>query len=395
MAFDPDLATAHYMATLSPAAHAKATAYTQGGHWLLLWSCLATVLASLVILRSGILVRMCSRMSAGKPRRNLIAFCCALAFFVADWVLELPWSIYATWWRERSYGLTMQAFGGWLGESAMSGAIGALIAGLLMIAVYALIRRMPRSWWIWSSGVAVVGVIIVMLLAPILIEPLFNTYKPAPTGPVRSQVEALAKAAGVPSDKILIFDGSRQSERYTANVSGLFGSARIAMSDTMFKQGADIAEVRAVVGHEMGHYALHHAFWAALEVSLLATLGFWLIDRLFPIVLRWSGAGPDVTGIGDPAGLPVLLIIWTILDLLLTPVTSGVTRLTEAQADRFSMQYAHEPDGLSRGLVKTIAYRASSPSPLEEVIFYDHPSVERRVHDAMVWKAQHPDLVGK
>ncbi len=126
----------------------------------------------------------------------------------------------------------------------------------------------------------------------------------------------------------------------------------------------------------------------------MAIAGFWLTDRLFPLVLRRTGEADRVRGIGDPAGLPVLTIVLSTLGLLATPLFNSMTRFSEADADRFSMVHAHEPDGLAKALVKTIAYRASSPGRLEEIIFYDHPSVERRVRAAMDWKAAHPTLVG-
>ncbi len=392
--FDPEAATAAYMATLSPEAHAKATAYTQGGHWLLLWGWLIGVLAAFIIIRWGILPRIRSKLSAAKPHPNSVAFACVAAFVLVDWLIELPWAVYARWWRERSYGLTTQAFAGWFGEALINIAIGVVITGLFFVAIYALIRRAPRTWWIWSGGVSVIGIIVLVVLAPIFIEPLFNKYTPAPPGEVRDQVVAMAKEAGVPSDKIYVYNGSKQSERYTANVSGLFGTARVAMSDTMFKQGADLAEVRGVVGHEMGHYVRHHILWTAAALSLLAILTFWLTDRLFPLARRWMGAD-GLGGIGDPATFPVLVVVVSTLGLLATPITNSLTRVTESDADAFSLRHAHEPDGLSKALVKTIAYRASSPSVIEETIFYDHPSVQRRVHRAMLWKAAHPDLVGK
>jgi len=304
-------------------------------------------------------------------------------------------SIYAAWWREGQYGLTKQAFGGWLGENILSLAISAVISVLLALAVYALIRRAPRWWWAWSGGVVVALLAVLMILGPVLIEPLFNTYTPAPPGPTRDAVVALAKVSGVPSDKIYVYNGSKQSERYTANVSGLFGSARVAMSDTMFAQGADIAEVRGVVGHEMGHYARGHIFWSVLVLGALSVVLLWIVARTYPILLDRSAQAPRIAGIADPAGLPILMAIVATLGLLATPLTNTLTRVQESDADRFSFEHAHEPDGLAKALVKTIAYRASSPSWLEETIFYDHPSVERRVHRAMLWKAQHPDLVGK
>jgi STE24 endopeptidase len=235
-----------------------------------------------------------------------------------------------------------------------------------------------------------------VLIAPVFIEPLFNSYTPAPPGQVRDEVVAMAKQVGVPSDKIYVYNGSKQSERYTANVSGLFGSARVAMSDTMFAQGADLAEVRGVVGHEMGHYVRHHVIWIAFGDAILAILACWLIDRLFlPLLSILGTTARGVQGLADPAGLPVLVILFTLLGLLATPLTNTLTRLAESDADRFSVENFHEPDGLAKALVKTIAYRASSPSPVEEAIFYDHPSVERRVHRMMVWKARHPEPVGK
>ena len=175
----------------------------------------------------------------------------------------------------------------------------------------------------------------------------------------------LAQRTGVPSDKILIYNGSKQSQRYTANVSGLFGTARVAMSDTMFQQGADLAEVRGVVGHEMGHYKRHHIFISAFVLGALAVLMLFIADRAFPSVARLVGAN-GMAGIADPAALPGLIIIVSTLGLLAMPITNTLTRFQESDADRFSLEYANEPDGLSKALVKTIEYRASSPGIIEE-----------------------------
>jgi STE24 endopeptidase len=217
---------------------------------------------------------------------------------------------------------------------------------------------------------------------------MLNNYQPAPPGPVRDLVVELGHRTGVPTDKIFIYNGSKQSNRYTANVAGLFGTARVAMSDVMFQRGADLAEVRGVVGHEMGHYVRQHALWGAGALTLLAFGLFFLADRLFPVFARLLGAG-GVKGIGDPAGAPVLFAVIGTLSLVGTPVTNALTRIAESDADNFSLMYAGEPDGLSKALVKTADYRAPSPPRWEEILFYDHPSVEHRVRNAMEWKAKH------
>jgi STE24 endopeptidase len=269
-----------------------------------------------------------------------------------------------------------------------------MVSSLFYLVLFALMRRAPRTWWAWAGGVTAIFAVIFVVIAPVLIEPLFNHYTPAPPGPVRDAVVKLAHQVGVPSDKIEVYNGSWQSNRYTANVSGLFGSARIAMSDTMFAQGADISEVRGVVGHEMGHYVLKHVLWYSLFLAVMALAGFFLVDRLFAAAARLLRAD-GVRGVSDPAGLPVLGAVLATLALLATPVFNTATRIEESQADHFSLVHAHEPDGLSKALVKTIAYRASSPAALEEFVFYDHPSVMRRVRRAMDWKAANPDLVGR
>lgn len=392
--FDPGAATATYMATLSPAAHAKAIAYTHGGEWLILWTCLVSIAASWLILRSGILRRLRERLDPDgrRPKRAVLAI--SATFVLLSSLLELPWSIYTSWWRERSYQLSSQSFGSWLGDAATALPISLIITTLFLLALYTLIRRAPRSWWLWASGVTAGGVILLVIIAPLFIEPLFNHYTPAPEGPVRAEVVRLAEATGVPHDKILIYNGSKQSDRYTANVSGLFGTARVAMSDTMFKQHADMSEVIAVVGHEMGHYVHKHILWFAGCMCLMAVVAFWLIGRLYPAVRDLIAGSAGVGGLSDPAGLPIVMIIASVLGLLSTPFSTTMTRVAESDADRFSLANAHEPDGLAKALVKTIAYRASSPGRLEEIIFYDHPSVERRVHRAMLWKAAHPNRVG-
>ncbi len=274
--FDPAAATAAWLATLSPQETARAVAYTHGSHWLILWGFLVSALVAWIIVRTNLLVSLRSRIERRRRRPVLASFCVALLYSVVSWLLTLPWAAYQGWWREKQYGLTSQAFGGWLGEAAISAAIGAVVGSLLLVAIYALIRRARRFWWMWASGVTAAFIVIGLVLSPLVIEPIFNTYTPAPNGPVRDAVVALAKETGTPSDKIFIYNGSKQSDRYTANVSGLFGSARVAMSDTMFKKGADLAEVRGVVGHEMGHYAHVHVLWT---VAILIVLSGLLADR--------------------------------------------------------------------------------------------------------------------
>ena len=388
MAIDPEAETARWLATLSPEETARAVSYTQGGYWMILWGLLVAVVVGWIIVRTNLLGRIRDGLERKKARPNLTVLLTALVYSVLQFLLTLPWSVYANWYREKHYGLTGQSLGGWLEEAAMAAGISAVLMTVLFLGIYALMRRAPRTWWMWGAGMTAVGMAVVLVAAPIFIEPLFNTYTPAPDGPVRDAVVELAEQTGTPSDKIYIYDGSRQSDRYTANVSGLFGTARVAMSDVMFAQGADLAEVRGVVGHEMGHYVHMHILISLVVLVVLAAIAFWLTDRLFPLFRRWMAASA-VGGISDPVGLPVLGVVLAVIIVLATPLLNTLTRLQESDADRFSLEHAREPDGLARALIKTAEYRAPSPSAVEEFLFYSHPSVERRIHRAMVWKAEH------
>ena len=325
--FDPAAATAAYMATMSPAAHAKATAYTHGAEWLTLWSALVTIAAAWLIMRSGILLRLRQRLDpdGSRPKRTVLAV--SATFILLDTLIELPWNLYTSWWRERSYQLSSESIGTWFADAAKALPISLIASCLFLLAAYTLIRRAARRWWLWATGVAVAGVILFVVISPIFIEPLFNTYTPAPDGPVRTEVIKLAEATGVPHDKIFIYNGSKQSDRYTANVAGLFGTARVAMSDTMFKQNADMHEVLGVVGHEMGHYVRKHILWFACFLSLTSLICFWLVDRLYPVVRAHLPGADGIGPLSDPAGLPVLIIIVAVLSLIDTPFGNSMTRL--------------------------------------------------------------------
>ena len=387
--FDPAAATAAYLATLPPEVHAKATAYTQGGHWVLLWTTLVGVLVAWLVLKSGLLVRVRGGIEAKKARPWLAVIAVVVVDSLVEGVLSIPWDAYAGWWREKSYGFTSRAFGGWLSEHLEKLLIGTVAAVVVFGVLYWLVRRAPKTWWLWMGVATAATSLVFFVIGLFLIEPLFNTYKPAPPGPVRDMVTTMAKQVGMPSDKILIYNGSKQSNRYTANAGGLFGYGRVAMSDVMFQKDADLAEVRGVVGHEMGHYVRKHILLGALFQGIGAIVTFFLVGRLFGWACGVLGA-KGVTGLADPAGLPVIGILTAVIALLLLPLTNTFSRWVEADADHFSVVHFNEPDGLAKALVKTIEYRAATPSAIEEFIFYDHPSVGSRVRAMMDWKAAHP-----
>ena len=384
MTFNVDAATAHYIDSLGPAALQKAHDYTVGKEWMLLWGLLVAAVVTWLIVRSGILDRVEAKLR--QRAFALRALVVGAVYLVVSAILTLPWTLYEDWWREKSYGRTAQPIGDYLLQGGISIVITAIFGGIFLMLLYLLIRKAGRTWWLWSGALTAVVLACVMLIAPILIEPLFNKYEPVPPGKVRDAVVEMAGRAGIPPQKIYMYNGSRQSNNFTANAGGVGSTARVAISDVAFKN-ASLEEVRAVTGHEIGHYVLKHSWWGILFFSVLAIVLFWLADRLYP---RFARAFGTDAAIGDPRGVPVVIFVASLFGLLAMPLTNTFSRTLETQADIYSLRTENLPDALSTALVKTAEYRYPRPNPVEEVIFYDHPSVEARVHRAMEWKAAHP-----
>ena len=384
MSFDPQVATAAYIDSLGADALAKAAAYTAGNHWLLLWNLLVSAVVTWIVVRSGLLDRVNAKLA--KRGVNLQAWVVAAVYFVLSGLLSLPWDIFTSWWRERSYGRTSQPLTDFLGQGLLSLVIAAVLVGLFFVGVYALMRRAGKYWWLWSGGLTAFALSMFLLAGPVFIEPLFNDYKAVPAGEVRDALVVMAKQAGVPESRIFVYDGSRQSNNFTANVSGIAGSARIAISDVAFK-GASLDEVKAVTGHEIGHYVLGHVWRTIILLSVLAVVFFYLADRAYPRFARAFGSRATIS---DPTGLPVLVFMVSLFLLFAQPVLNGTIRMGENEADQYSLETVNLPDALASALVKTAEYRNPRPGRLQEVLFYTHPSVERRVRRAMDWKATHP-----
>ena len=382
MAFDPQAATRAYIDSLGSEALAKAEAYTTGNHWLLLWGIVVSAVIAWLVIRSGVLDRAYARLESRSRWLRTVAV--AATYLLVSTLIAVPWSIYTEWYRETQYDRTSQPLADYMSQSGIAVVINIVIGALFLLALYALIRRSARLWWAWGGALVVSFLAFILLLSPMVIEPLCNDFEPIPEGEVRDAVLAMADEAGIPEDRIFVFDGSRQSNNFTANVSGIGGSARIAISDVALGE-ASLDEVKAVTGHEIGHYVLGHVWRTVLVLSVTAILVLFLTARLYPVAARLLGSKAPID---DIRGLPVLVFVAGTLATLASPITNTLTRVGEAEADAYSLETVGLPDALSGALVKTAEYRYPRPGALEEMIFYTHPSVENRIMRAMEWKAQ-------
>lgn len=383
---DPSAATAAYLATMPADKKARSDAYFEGGYWITLWSFLINVAILLGLLQFGLSARIRAAAATLTKRLPLQTALYGLAFVAIVFAVTLPWSIYTDFVREHQYGLARQTFGGWLGDAFKGLAVSLVIVPLLLTALYGVLRRAGRAWWIWASLVALAFMIVSVAVAPVYIAPIFNTYTPLKPGPIRDGILRLAHANGILADDVYEMDASRQSTRVSANVSGLLGTQRITLNDNLLER-ASPAAIQAVMGHEMGHYVLNHGYKLLISLGAVIVVGFGFVAWAFERLASRHAARWGISGVGDPAGLPLIALLLSAYMFVLTPVTNTITRTAEFEADMFGLNAARQPDGFAEAALLLSDYRKMDPGPIEEFVFYDHPSGRTRIFTAMQWKA--------
>ena len=386
---DPAAATRAYLDQLPADQRARSDAYFEGGYWLSLWSFLWSAGIFLFLLQTGLSTRMRDLAERATQGRALQTGLYWAQFAVVVAVLFFPLSVYRDYLREHRYGLSNLAFGAWLGEALKGLVLSIVMGGLATMALYAVVRRFSRSWWIWGSMVAGALVAFSTLVEPVLISPIFNDPKKLEDPRVVAPILSLARSNGIATDEVWEIDASKQSKRISANVSGFLGTERITLNDNLLNR-ASLPEIEAVMAHEMGHYLLHHIYKGLVGLGLVIVAGFALVSWLFEPLRRRNEARWRVREIGDVAGLPLAALLFAGYLFALTPVLNSIIRVQEAEADIFGLNAAQQPDGLAQIALKLSEYRKLEPGTLEEIVFYDHPSGRSRIFAAMRWKAEHP-----
>jgi STE24 endopeptidase len=390
--FNVDAATEAYLALLSPEQRRMSDRYFEGGYWLQLWELLWAVSACVLLLVTGVSRRLgdwSRRISA----RNWLSTPIYIALLlIALALLELPLSVYSDFVREHQYGLSEQPFAGWLGDQAIVLGVDVLVGAIVLSLIYAAVHRSGSRWWLWATGLSFVFLLIAQLITPVYFLPLLNDYKPLPDGPVRDAVLSLARANGVPTSHVEWFDASKQTTRVSANVAGLLGTTRIALNDNLLNK-TSLPEIKAVLGHEMGHFVLNHAWKLPILFTLVIGLAMLLLGvGMDGTLARWGGR-LGLSGRTDPAALPVAIAVFSIIFFALTPLQNLVVKTCEEEADAFGLNAAREPYGAAMAAMRVSTYRKLRPGRVEEFLFYDHPSGYERVHRAMTWLRENQAIV--
>jgi STE24 endopeptidase len=389
--FDATAATNAYLAQIPADKTARSDAYFEGGYWLILWDFLYGLVVVLLLLNLRWSARMrdlSERVTRFKPVHTFVYW---LQYLVVTTILVFPGTVYEDYFREHKYGLATQTFGPWMVDQLKALGVNLVLGGLLAILLFGVVRRLPRTWWIWGSVVTAVFLIFAILITPVFIVPIFNKVTRLDDPKIVDPILSLARANGIPAKDVYTMDASRQTTRMSANVSGFANTMRITLNDNLLRRGSP-EEIQAVMGHEMGHYVLNHIYKSILFLSVITVLAFvYLYWGLDWALARW-GEKWQIRGVGDTAVLPLAVLLFSLFGFVITPIMNTYTRTEEYEADMYGLNTSRQPDGFAQGAIHLGEYRKMSPGPLEEFIFFDHPSGRNRIYAAMRWKAENLKL---
>ena len=296
-----------------------------------------------------------------------------------------PLAVFGGFWLPRRYGLLHQSFGRWLWDGVKASALGGAIWLLAVLLIYSLLRGTPW-WWVWSALGLLAGTVLLTLVAPIWLAPMFYRLTPLPDGSLRRRLIGLGERLGVPVIGVWVADQSTKSRTANAAVTGLGRTRRIILFDTLATGFTD-DEVEAVLAHELAHH-LHGDIWRGLAVQAVITLG---TLRIADHLLRAGSVALGLSSPADPAGLPLLGLIVTGASLVALPLANGWSRRVERQADDFALRATRDPEPFVGAMERLADLNLAErdPHPLKELFLYSHPSIGRRIARArsLAWTA--------
>jgi Zn-dependent protease with chaperone function len=352
-------------------------------------------LAALVLLFSGFSARMrdvAHRVGSARYVRVLVYLA---LYSVAGWALTFPLSWLQGFALEHQYHLSNQNFGQWFVDELKGLGLSFVFLGVVPIAAlsYWGIAKRPRDWWLWLAIGSFPVTVMAILIQPLVIDPAFNKFTPLHDKQLESKILALAEKAGIPGRRVFEVNKSAQTKKLNAYVSGFGASQRIVLWDTTLKDMKE-DEILFVMGHEMGHYVLHH-IWKGIMITVALSALFFFLSFVFT---GWAVArfGPrwGFTELSDVASLPLIVGTIGLISFVAQPMTNSFTRAIEHEADQFGLEVTQLNDAGARAFIKLGAGNKSNPepNPIIKAFVYTHPPLVERIRYALDY---HPWTEGK
>lgn len=381
---------------LPPQKKAEALAYSRIQYELYFSGVVLLLLIYFVLWRTRIAVVFRNRARRASSRYFVQCLVVAPLFLLTARLLLFPFDYYADFVVEHSFGLMTQGFQGWVADWG-KGLILFLIAGTLMVAIfYWIVRRSPRRWWFYFWAVTIPITLFVIFIGPFVVEPLFYRFTPldATRPALVTRIEKMLQRADlkVPRRSILEMNASTKTNTLNAYVSGLGASKRVVVWDTTLKKMTD-DETLLVLGHETGHYVLHHIVKEFFLIELVAlvfiALGFFAVRKM----IKLYGGRTGIEGEGDLASLPVMLLVLALLTFFSSPLVNAISRHYEHQADQFALEVTYgvvpNPNAAEARAFQILGEQDLAdpdPNPFIVVWLYSHPPLDRRIRFALSYK---------
>lgn len=293
-------------------------------------------------------------------------------------VLSIPFDLYETFRLESRYGFNTTSMRLWFADLLKSTGLSLVISALLLSGAFALVKASPQRWWLWVWLFFALVTVVMMYLAPYVIEPLFNKFEPVSEEGLEDEIKSLAERAGLRVSRVMQVDASRRSRHSNAYFTGIGRVKRIVLYDTLLQQMTH-REILAVLAHEIGHWKKGHIRNRLLLTEVGALAVSYLVWRL----IDWGGL-PGLIGLPDgsfAAQLVILGFLGAIVSFPITPLSSWLSRRHEWQADRFATELSGDPEALASALVKLSKENLANlhPHPLYAAFYYSHPPVVERI----------------
>ena len=319
-------------------------------------------------------------------------------FTLVSTAIDLPRAYYVGFVRQHAYGLSNQTLGKWASDQMASLGVTLVIGALVLWIPYLLLVRSPRRWWLYTAALAVPFIVLIQLITPIWIDPLFNTFGPMKDKTLETQLLQLADRAGIEGGRVFEVAKSEDTKALNAYVNGFGATQRIVLWDTIIK-AMDRPQLLAVMGHEMGHYVLKHV-WQLMAVAVLSILLLlYAVYRLSGALIARYSARFEFTSLADVASLPLILLLVTAVSLVTDPLALAFSRHVEHEADRFTLELTHDNHALGTALVILQQENLGIPRPgwLYTWFRESHPPLGDRIdfsNDYRPWETGQPLVYG-
>ena len=301
-------------------------------------------------------------------------------FLVINFVIDLPLSYYQGFARQHAYGLSNQTFGKWFGDEIKGLLLGVVVGFLFLWIPYLLLKKSPRRWWLYTGLLAIPFLILVILVQPVWIDPLFNKFGPMKNKELETKILQLAERAGIEGGRVYEVAKSEDTKALNAYVTGFGATKRIVLWDTAIAK-LDQDELLYVMGHEMGHYVLGHVWKSILFFSLLIMATLYAIHRTAGWLINKFQRRFGFTELSDIASLPLIILLFSAYSLIVTPIALAYSRHNEHEADRFGLEILRNNHACGTAFVKLQEENLGVPRPniLVKLWQAGHPTLGERI----------------